>query len=132
MKRTYIILRPFPKITIGIDTVNKEEILAYIRQDEKHKSKFNTIISIISEGLNNRHLYKREKLSAEVKNVTAMRFFPGGDNDRIYCQELSIGGIKIIVLPELHLSKKERENTQIEIKIIKKVSNYEYSQQQSG
>jgi len=117
---------PDGRVIIAIDSLNLKEITSYIGQDHRHKDKFIDIANVILEGLNNRHLYKREKISSDINNVTAMRFFVGQENDRIYCQEMSDESRKIIILGTLHLHKKCDELSQREIKEIKKLSRYEY------
>jgi ABC-type cobalamin/Fe3+-siderophores transport system ATPase subunit len=114
-------------VTIACDTVAIAEITAYIGQDQRHKDKFIDIIAVLLGELTNRHLYKREKISAEIKNVTAMRFFVGQENDRIYCQEMSAGEKKkIVILGILHLHKDTDELSAQELKEIETLSKYEY------
>lgn len=114
------------KVIIGIDSINMINITQYIGQDDRHKGKFIDIVNIILEGLYNRHLYKREKMPG-VNNVTAMRFFVGQENDRIYCQETSDGGkTKIIILGVLSLNKDTDELSAEQIREIKSLSTYNY------
>ena len=115
------------KIVIGIDSINMIEITQYIGQDGRHKEKFKDIINIILGGLSNRYLYRREKIDKHVNNVSAMRFFVGQENDRIYCQETSEGeNRKIIILGILHLHKDTDELSAEQIKQITTLSNYQY------
>lgn len=116
------------KVVIGIDSMTLKEITNYIGQDDRHKDKFKDIVKLVLEGLHNRHLYKREKLSSDINNVTAMRFFVGQENDRIYCQETSYKNkkVKIIILGKLHLHKPNNDLSDYEISLIKELSKYEY------
>lgn len=94
--------------------------------DGRHKKKFQDIVNHIKNELNNRHLFKREKLDGEVNAIWAMRFFVGQENDRIYCQQTTFNGKKAFVLSSLLLHKETDENGPREIAEIEKVSNYEY------
>jgi len=114
------------KTIIAVDSLTSEEILSYIRQDQRHKDKFKDIASVVLERLNNRHLYRREKISQKIKNVTAMRFFVGQENDRIYCQEMSEGDKKIVVLGILLLHKTSETLSSRELKEITTLSSFKY------
>jgi hypothetical protein len=116
------------KTILLIDELNMKSITTYLGQDDRHKSKFKDIVQILMEGLNNSHLYKREIISDNIKDITAMRFFVGQENDRIYCKEISQGETKIIIMGVLLLHKKEKKNTKREIKEIEKLSGYEYEE----
>lgn len=118
------------KTIIACDSEKLLEMTQYIGQDQRHKDKWIDIINIILEGKINTHLYKREKLSAAINNVTAMRFFVGQENDRIYCQEMNQGEVKIIILGFLHLHKDTDELSAEEIKLITTLSSYEYELEQ--
>ncbi len=121
------------KLIIGVDSINMLQITQYIGQDPRHKSKFIDILNILNDGLHNRHLYKREKINKDVNNVTAMRFFVGQDNDRIYCQESSEGDKrKIIILGVLSLHKETDELSPTQIKQITELSNYNYELEEKG
>lgn len=113
-------------VEIWIDSETFQEIFAYIGQDERHKNKFIDIANIILGNLNNRHLYRREDINKDAKDVTAMRFFVGQENDRIYCKETSRGDIKIVIMSVLHLHKETNELSQEEINIINTIAKYEY------
>ena len=88
MKRTAIIIRTSKdgKRKIAVDEENYQQILDYIKQDNRHKNKFNDICNIILNGLRNPDLYDKENINKKCKHVTAMKFFKGQENDRIYCQ----------------------------------------------
>jgi hypothetical protein len=56
-----------------------------------------------------------------------MKLFKGGDNDRIYCKQISIGNkIFVVIAAELHVKKKTQKNSSKEINIIETVATYEY------
>lgn len=115
------------KRAIYIDNKNKDEILAYIRQDERHKKKFKFISDIILGGHRNTEVYDKEEINTKCKDVTAMKFFKGQENDRIYCKEIkSDSGTHIVVTAILHERKKSDDLSAKEITIIEKVGGYEY------
>ena len=120
-------MREYANVIIAIDEAEIQNIVvSYIGRDDRHKNKFNDIVNVIREGLNNRELFKREKIDDKINNVWAMRFFVGQDNDRIYCQQTTFNGKKAFVLSCLLLHKETDENGPREIAEIKKVSNYQY------
>ena len=45
------------------------------------------LVELILGGHINRELYDREEINDKCKGVTAMKFFKGQENDRIYCKE---------------------------------------------
>jgi len=63
------------KRAIYIDADNQDEILAYIRQDNRHKKKFKFITDIILGGHRNTEVYDKEDINEKCKDVTAMKFF---------------------------------------------------------
>lgn len=129
MKRKYEILITSKngKIAIGIDSMNKATILAYIRQDERHTKKFKYISNIILENLHNSTLYDKEEINHKCKGVTAMKFFIGQENDRIYCKEIkSSNGVHIVITSILHEKKKTTKLSSKEINIIETIGGYLY------
>lgn len=115
------------KRAIYVDSVNKKEILGYINQDERHKKKFLYITDIILGGHKNTDLYDKEDINEKCKDVTAMKFFKGQENDRIYCKEIhSSTGTHIIVTSILHERKKNTDLSAKEIALIEKVGGYSY------
>lgn len=115
------------KRAIYIDTENKAEILAYINQDKRHKKKFRFITEIILGGHRNTEVYDKEDINEKCKDVTAMKFFKGQENDRIYCKEIkSDEGTFIVVTAVLYEKKKSEGVTSKEIPIINNVGSYEY------
>ncbi|MBU1009649.1 MAG: hypothetical protein KKD74_05895 [Bacteroidetes bacterium] len=115
------------KRAIYIDSENKEEILTYLRQDNRHKKKFRFITDIILGGHKNTELYDKEEINDKCKGVTTMKFFKGQENDRIYCKEIySNEGTFIIVTAILHERKKSSSLSSKEKVIINRVGGYEY------
>lgn len=126
-KCEHIITAKDGKRAIYIDSINKDEIFEYINQDKRHKKKFMYIIDIILSGLKNSKLYDKEDINERCKDVTAMKFFKGQENDRIYCKEIhSATGTLIIVTSILHRRKKDTNLSAKEISLIEKVGGYEY------
>ena len=112
---------------ICIDTQNKDSILTYVNQSERHLSKWQHIMQLILEGHRNSDLYDKEDINGKCKDVTAMKFFKGQENDRIYCKEQRTkDGLFIIVTAEIFLKKKNDKVTKKEIPIIQKIAKYEY------
>jgi len=112
---------------ICIDSENAEQILNYLQQDERHRKKFRFITDIILSGLKNTNLYDKENINKGLKNVTAMKFFKGQENDRIYCQEKRVNNkLYVIICSELFTKKKSQSNTNKLKNLINKVSKYEY------
>lgn len=116
------------KIAIYIDADNANQIIAYISQSDKHKKKWSFISQIILENHRNPDVFDKEDINENCKDVYAMKFFKGGDNDRIYCKQVRDNNISkyIIVASELHIKKKTQKNSSKEIVIIERVASYEY------
>ena len=112
---------------ICLDVENANELLNYLERDERHKKKFRHIAELLLNGLRNSELYSKENINARSKNVTAMKFFKGQENDRIYCQEKRVRGkTYYIICSELFERKKSQKADKKVQSIINKVSNYEY------
>lgn len=115
------------KRSIYIDSENKDEILEYIRQDNRHRKKFKFISEIILDGHRNTEVYDKEDINKKCKDVTAMKFFKGQENDRIYCKEIkSNTGTHVVVTSILHERKKSDDLSSKKIAIIKKIGGYDY------
>jgi hypothetical protein len=115
------------KRAIYVDSINSDEILSYIRSDDRHKKKFKFISDIILGGHKITELYDKEDINDKCKNVTVMKFFKGQENDRIYCKEIKTNsGVHIVVASILHLKKKSNSLSSKEKNIIEIVANYEY------
>lgn len=112
---------------IYIDDDNAAEILAYLNQDERHKKKFKFITDIILGNLKNTEVYDKEDINKNCKNITAMKFFKGQENDRIYCKEITSKKGTFIVIAAILLERKKNNklNNQQKLKI-NNLANYEY------
>lgn len=126
-KCKHIISSKDGKRSIYLDEENSVEILAYLNRDNRHKKKFQFIVDIILGGHKNREIYDKEEINEKCKNVTAMKFFKGQDNDRIYCKEVhSSKGTFIVVAAILFENKKSQKVNQIQKNIIEKVGGFSY------
>ncbi|MDP4188505.1 MAG: hypothetical protein Q8905_10685 [Bacteroidota bacterium] len=115
------------KRAIYIDSLNKNEILEYINRDKRHQGKFRYIVEIILGGYKNTSLYDKEDINEKCKDVTAMKFFKGQENDRIYCKEIHTQqGVFIVVTSILYENKKGTRLSSKEIALIERVGGYEY------
>ncbi len=118
---------PDGKRAICIDKENKAEILAYIKQSPRHLKKWRHIIELILGGHKNPELYDKEEINEKCKGVTAMKFFKGQENDRIYCKEVhSSTGTHIVVAAVLYAKKKSTKLTNEQKSIIETVGGYNY------
>jgi hypothetical protein len=89
--------------------------------------KFKFISEIILDGHRNTEVYDKEDINKKCKDVTAMKFFKGQENDRIYCKEIkSNTGTHIVGTAVLHERKKSDDLSSKEISIIKKIGGYDY------
>ena len=112
---------------IYIDEENSEEILNYLNQDARHRKKFKFITDIILGNLKNTEVYDKEDIDKNCKNITAMKFFKGQENDRIYCKEItSKKGTFIVIAAILQERKKTTKLTNQQKTKIKNLANYEY------
>jgi len=72
-------------------------------------------------------LYDKEDINEHCKDVTAMKFFKGQENARIYCKEMTTSkGTRVVIAAYLHANKKSHKNSEVERTIINKVGGYEY------
>ncbi|RYM31298.1 hypothetical protein ERX46_16570 [Brumimicrobium glaciale] len=129
MKREAKIIRynEDKSIAICVDVKNATEILSYLGQSDKHKKKFRHICNLIFNRLKNRDLYDKEEINSKSKGVTAMKFFKGQSNDRIYCRELTLKDKTFVVITsELFEKKKSQKVKGKNRNIIEKVGSYEY------
>lgn len=126
-KCKYLISSKDGKRAIYLDELNATELFAYFNQDSRHKKKFRFIADIILGGHKNSDVYDKEDINDKCKDVTAMKFFKGQDNDRVYCKEVhSNKGTFIVVLAVLYKKKKTQKLNQQQINIIEKVGGYRY------
>lgn len=116
------------KRIICIDTDNWGTIFKYINQDDKHKKKFNYICGVLLDGHRNSDVYDKEDINDKCKDVTAMKFFKGNSNDRIYCKEVSLEDKTFVIIAcELFEKKKSQKNNKKNTPIIEQIgkTNYE-------
>jgi len=114
-------------VSIYIDEANEELILAYIKKDNRHLKKFKFITDLILQCLINRELYDKEEVSLKARGVTAMKFFKGQENDRVYCKEFKETGKELkLIMVELYEKKKGRKLNKKEIQMIERIGGYEY------
>jgi len=129
MKRAYkqLISAKDGKRAIYLDEENAAEIIAYFTRDARHIKKFKFISEIILGGFKNTSVYDKEDINEKCKDVTAMKFFKGQDNDRIYCKEVhSSKGTYIVVAAILYEKKKTGKLNQEQKNIINKIATYHY------
>jgi len=119
-------MSPDGRRAIYIDSQNKHEIINYINQSERHRKKWRHIVQLLLEGHKNSELYDKEDINDKCKDITAMKFFKGQENDRIYCKEVSAEGKYVIVQAVLYLKKKGKKVSKKESPIIEKIATYEY------
>lgn len=119
------------KRAVCVDKENKASILAFVMQTPRYQKKWRHIVQLILEGHKNTELYDKEEINDKCKDVTAMKFFKGQENDRIYCKEQRTSeGIFIVVTAEIYPKKKSNKVSKKEIPIIEKVARYEYKIEQ--
>ncbi len=115
------------KTIFCIDQANMDTLLGYFERSDKHKKKFQYIVNIILNRLRNTDVYDKEEISAKCKGVTAMKFFKGNSNDRVYCKEQTMGDRTfVIVAVELFEKKKSQHLSPKAKNLIEKVATYEY------
>ena len=112
---------------ICIDKENRQEILDFINQSDRYRAKFHHIVELLLGGHRNSELYDKEDINTKAKKVTAMKFFKGQENDRIYCKEMRTpDGVFYIIAAAVYPKKKSNKNSKKEIPIIQKIAQYEY------
>lgn len=115
------------KRIICIDVDNWKEIYNYVNQDDKHKKKFKYICGIILEGHRNTEVYDKENINNKTKDVTAMKFFKGNDNDRLYCKEITLEDKTFVIIAcKLFEKKKSQKNNKKNIPIINNIGKSDY------
>lgn len=126
-KCTIIQSSPDRKRHICIDDEHAHLLLSYFQKDERHIKKFRFICDIILGGHKNYDVYDKEEINEKCKGVTAMKFFKGQENDRIYCKEIiTPSGSLLVVTAEIHLRKKTQKISHIEKVILERTGSYEY------
>jgi len=115
------------KRSIYIDKANAGSILAYFNKDDRHRKKFMFIAELILRGIKNSQVYDKEVVGHTSTSVTAMKFFKGQENDRIYCRELKTEGRRIIIVAVVLIEKKKTQKLGKQLKsLIEKIAEYEY------
>lgn len=128
MKRKAVYLEGNRNLAIYVDKKNIDAIVNYIQQDQRHQKKWNYIKTIILENLRVPDVFDKEDINDDCKDVYAMKFFKGQENDRIYCKKVkhATKNYVVIVASELHLKKKTQKNSSKELTLIKNIANYDY------
>jgi len=112
---------------ICIDKKNASRLLFFLNQDERFKNKFRYISEPLLSGIPNTELYDKENINRKPNHVTAMKFFKGQENARIYCLEKRVNNqLFVIICCELVRSKKSQSNRKNIKSLIQKISSYEY------
>lgn len=113
---------------VYVDSLNIEELTAYANMDKRHLKKWHYILNVILDNLRITDVFDKEDINSKCKDVYAMKFFKGQENDRIYCKQVfhKNKDCLVIVASELHLKKKTQGNSKREKSIIEKVASYEY------
>ena len=125
MKRNKVKLIAYAKIAFYIDEKNKDEILNFLK--EKGKEKLRNILLRIKEETATRNVYSSENYNDDIENITAIKFKEKVfNNARIYCKDYYDNKLRIIVLSELLISKKQTKLTHKERNLINKVNDYDY------
>lgn len=114
---------------IFIDEGNKEDIERFLKRP-KNLKKFKYIKNLIFEDVENTNVYSREIVN-DIRNVWAMKAFKGGNNPRIYCQQIMLDGTICCVICCEYLPKKKTEGvTGKTLRVVERVSKFEYDPKQ--
>ncbi|SHA05612.1 hypothetical protein BTHERMOSOX_808 [Bathymodiolus thermophilus thioautotrophic gill symbiont] len=125
MKRNKVKLIAYAKIAFYIDEKNKDEILNFLK--EKGGKKLQNILLRIKEETATRNVYSSENYNDDIENITAIKFKGKVfNNARIYCKDYYDNKLRIIVLSELLISKKQTKLKHKERNLINKVNDYDY------
>jgi len=115
-------------IAIYVDQINAKEILAFLKKDKRHRKKFKFIQEIIFGRLRMPDVYDKEEINQRCKGVTAMKFFKGQENARIYCKEVTTEDkVFVVITSELLERKKSTKLTKKDRQLIEKVASYEFT-----
>jgi hypothetical protein len=128
IRKCHVMFRsPDGKRAICIDKQNMAAIRAFIRQSDRYYKKWRHIVDLLLGGHKNPQLYDKEEINEKCRGVTAMKFFKGQENDRIYCKEQRTAeGLFIIVTAVVYERKKTQGVSKKEIPIIENIGQYEY------
>ncbi len=126
MKRKCILYKTSPIYHryICFDEAVAEEILNYIT-DPKKKKKLDYIVNRI---LCQDFMYYDDYVKLNgYADLSEMRFFPNGENARIYCKEVNTGNGNYFVIAAKFLAKKKSQKIDKAIdQLIKPIEKYEY------
>jgi hypothetical protein len=127
-KAVIILLSQDKRRAFAIDSEFYDEILEFVNQSPQYTKKFIHIVeNVILKNHNIPDLYDKEEINAKTKGVTAMKFFKRGNNDRIYCKEISFEGTFVIVASRLFPKKKTQKNDNRINSILNEIGKYDYS-----
>ena len=109
MKRIAVLIdkNDHKSIIIMVDVLNAKELFPYIFSDTID-DEFKEIRYLLKNNLRNQEKYQKVRVSKKADNMFEMRFIKNSRNDRIYCQEISKGGKRFIVMVELFQGKKSQ------------------------
>jgi hypothetical protein len=129
MKRKFVIIErsTLYNRAICVDLKEGDDILKLLRENDKYRKKLTHIFKRILEHPNMYYEgYKRINLGRS-SSVTEMRLFPNGDNCRIYCKEILVGGTEFCIIMAVLLEKKKSQKINKLIQqIIDRIKTYEY------
>jgi len=112
---------------IYIDLLNSKSLLEFINQNNRYKKKFLFITDLILSGIRNSEFYDREEINNNCKGVTAMKFFKGQENARIYCKEIkSEDKVFVIVIVKVLERKKSQKLDKKLICLLETIGSYQY------
>ncbi len=111
---------------ICIDT-EQEDLLALLLDNERYRKKTDYIFRRILEQPN--VYFEDYKILTRSTHglITEMRFFPNGDNCRVYCKEEELGNNQHCIIIAAYIEKKKSQKINKNIwQIINKIKSYEY------
>lgn len=111
-----------------VDLKIQKEFFDFINEDQNHRAKFKQIRDHILEERNIYfENYGKEGFNSQTRHVTAMKFFKGGKNVRVYCVEVKTSKGAFYVVAAHFLGKKKVQQNDNQIReIVKRISKYEY------
>lgn len=113
-----------------MDIDSHEEIMEYFLRDARHTKKFRHIVGIILSNYRVTDLYDKEEVNDKCKGLTAMKFFKGQENVRVYCKEIVDGDKTFYVVAAKIHQKKSQKNSKKEVAILESIAKYEYKIQE--
>ena len=117
------------KINVYIDAQLTYQLLEYVASDKARMREFDKRINYLVQGIANSEIYKKENFKDDI-DVWAIRIMGGKKggklNDRMYCKQYEVNGIKHIIIGYIYEGKKTNHLTEELRNIISIVNNYEY------